>query len=277
MPVIRYWDVAQAKYIDLPGLPGAAGGPAYADVQNTPPTATSPSITPPNGLLWVDTSVTATQFQGPPGVVDQGINNASDLNTVQTAGNYGFNNTPANSPPIPAGAFVLETQVVGAGAYIQQRATLLSNPAFIATRVYSGGAWGAWHSPAAGLIGRQTGPASAGTPSTLLTATFSTVINRQYLVAAAMVGGGTGASPAGAIRWAVSINGSATGMGVGVFLWYDNAGTPTPVSTARNMAGAFGFQATGTSTSVVFSNPGTANAGSVAINSAIVELYDEGI
>jgi hypothetical protein len=39
---------------------GSAGGAPYAPVQATPPPANNPTISPPVGLLWVDTSTTAS-------------------------------------------------------------------------------------------------------------------------------------------------------------------------------------------------------------------------
>jgi hypothetical protein len=82
MPVLKYWDVASQSYIELTGPgkgipPGGAtddvlvkasatdydctwGLPAlvgYADVSATPPDATAPVISPPDGFLWVDTSI----------------------------------------------------------------------------------------------------------------------------------------------------------------------------------------------------------------------------
>jgi hypothetical protein len=101
------------------------------------------------GLLWVDSSVTAASFIGPPGQPDQGINATNvDLNTIQTGGNYGLTGAFVNGPStMPSGAAILEVFSVGNGTYLQQRITLIGQPQFVYTRVYSSGAWGAWAPP----------------------------------------------------------------------------------------------------------------------------------
>lgn len=87
---------------------------------------------------------------------DKGLLSAAvDLNSAVTPGAYQAAGGNPNQPPIPTGPFVLEVQ--SASGVVQQRATLISSPNYIATRENSGG-WQPWKSPAAGLIASGTGP-----------------------------------------------------------------------------------------------------------------------
>ena len=155
---------------------GGGGGAPYAPVTGTPPNPSSPTVTPPTGLLWVDTSTTPswtpvagptgptgpTGAQGPlgPGLVDYGVT-AADLNTLTASGTYVAADTNSNAPPFPAGQYVLIVSRVSAGSFMQQQATHIAQPNFIANRMYTSGAWQGWKSPAAGQLWTGTGPSTA--------------------------------------------------------------------------------------------------------------------
>lgn len=154
------------------GPAGAAGG-AYTVVAATAPPPASLPIAPPAGALWVDTSTAAswvpyqipgpTGATGPPGPYFDGGNQMGvDNNTLLTPGVYVNNDAGANAPPIPPGQYVLEVTPVMGNSIIQQRATLISQPNFFASREFSiGPGWGAWRSPPAGVVTQLVGPATA--------------------------------------------------------------------------------------------------------------------
>jgi hypothetical protein len=197
--------VLKAKTPDGTVTPLAPGG-AYAPVSNgVAPNASLPGAVPPAGLLWVDTSVAAASFIGPPGQPDLGVNSATpDLNTFQTSGNTVFTGSPTNAPPIPPGAFILTVFTIGNGTYIQQRATSVALPQYVAHRVYSGGAWGTWRSPAAGLVTSVLGPASVlnTASNTVCTITYSVIANRRYRITA--FGSGSQQTSTGEVRISLS-------------------------------------------------------------------------
>lgn len=157
---------------------GGGGGAPYAPVTGTPPNPSSPTVTPPTGLLWVDTSTTPswapiagptgpagpTGAVGPtgPGLVDYGVT-AADLNTLTASGTYVASDANTNAPPLIAGQYFLTVNRCSAGAFIEQQATLITNPAYIATRLYltSTGVWGGWKSPPAGVLWTGNGPPTA--------------------------------------------------------------------------------------------------------------------
>jgi hypothetical protein len=66
MPTLKYWDNVAGAYVAVPGAPGQV----YAQVAATAPPAANPTIAPPMGALWVDTSTTvpalAAQAYFPP-------------------------------------------------------------------------------------------------------------------------------------------------------------------------------------------------------------------
>jgi hypothetical protein len=141
--------VLKAKTPDGTVTPLAPGG-AYAPVSNgVAPNASLPGAVPPQGLLWVDTSVVASSFIGPPGQPDMGVSAAAvDLNTYQTTGVYGLTGTLTNAPTNVTSPIILQVNTVGNGTYILQQLSSITNPQFAFRRVYASAAWGAWHSPA---------------------------------------------------------------------------------------------------------------------------------
>lgn len=159
-------------------IQGGGGGAPYSPVASTPPPASSPTISPPMGLLWVDTSTTPAAFQGPPGIPDQGVNSGTpDMNTIQTTGIYVMTGSPVNPPPCMTTPYVLEVQTIGNGTYIQQRATSIGYD-FIASRWYSGGSWQPWQLAAGSVFWRGSGSTGSSfptgsTPFTLTQATQS--------------------------------------------------------------------------------------------------------
>jgi hypothetical protein len=147
-----------ANWTALPVLTSGALTPMrapYAPVASTAPAASAPTISAPQGLLWVDTTVTPTTFIGPPGQPDMGVSSASvDLNTYQTAGVYGLTGNITNGPPgLSTGPVTLQVSTVGSGTYILQQLTTVGAPAFgsasgwIFTRSYTAGTWQPWLLP----------------------------------------------------------------------------------------------------------------------------------
>lgn len=109
---------------------------------------------------------------------------AVDLNTLTTGGTYIAADTNANPPPFPTGQYFLDVKHVG--AVLQQRATLIASPQYIATRMYTG-SWGGWHSPAAGQLLQTYGPGTAysggaGTVWSLTGLSIPIVAGRRYKV-----------------------------------------------------------------------------------------------
>jgi hypothetical protein len=62
MPTLKYWDATLLQYTALVSPPS----PAYTQVSATAPVATAPVISPPMGLLWVDTSTNPTMPSSTP-------------------------------------------------------------------------------------------------------------------------------------------------------------------------------------------------------------------
>jgi len=169
------------------GPTGPAGPPgaAYVDVAATAPPPATPTINPPNGLLWVDTSTTPSwvpyQIPGPTGPTgpagpagvdfDGGNQTNVDNNTLTRAGVYIGTDGNGNAPPIPPGQYVLEVRAVAGNSVIEQQATHINQPNYIATRMYVSGAWAGWKSPPAGMLWTGTGPATSysGTSANLWT------------------------------------------------------------------------------------------------------------
>jgi hypothetical protein len=234
----EYWNSAtKTLYISDGTNWNPSGGAPYAPVSSTPPNASAPTVAPPMGLLFVDTSVTSASFQGPPGQPDLGVNSGTpDINTFQTSGNTVITGTPsANAPPIPAGPFILEVLSLGNGSYIQQRATSIAQNQYIATRVYTAGAWQAWHSPGAGTIAwfaTASAQATSGTATlTVLNGSYTFVAGRNYLTLAYFRGYATVATitnasanfnmPGGGaigIWQSTSLGGNIWGYGFGMWL-----------------------------------------------------------
>jgi|SRR5215467_7234733 len=172
----EYWNSAtKTLYISDGTQWNPSGGAPYAPVSNgVAPPAAAPTVTPPMGLLWVDTSITSASFIGPSGQPDGGVvSGAADLNTYQTSGVYAFTGTVTNGPSnfVANGPYILEVNSVGNGTYILQQITLATSTGYVATRIYTGGSWGGWSTPVGmkPVFGFTAHPGTATSGTTALT------------------------------------------------------------------------------------------------------------
>jgi hypothetical protein len=60
MTTLKYWDASLGQYVNL-----APSGPSYVTVAAAAPNANAPTVTPPNGFLWVDTTTTGQYITTP--------------------------------------------------------------------------------------------------------------------------------------------------------------------------------------------------------------------
>jgi hypothetical protein len=75
MPVLKYWDVASNAYVPLPT--GQAAPSIYAIVTSTPPATSGSTPSPPEGLIWIDTS-TNPSLTPPPVTSTSGFTTYTD-------------------------------------------------------------------------------------------------------------------------------------------------------------------------------------------------------
>jgi len=218
--------------------------------------------------------------QGPPGTVDQGLSSATDLNTLTVSGAYAATNIITNYPPFPSGILLVEVQNVAGGSYIQQRATFVNNPAYIATREWTG-AWAGWHSPAVGNLISFTGPSSTisgigSTSQTLFTSPAINVANGRHYILNVNIGYSQVTS-AGIARGGVIFNPGTGNATLDFSLYYFNTGTAVAPGTYYQWSNvAFTGTATGT-ISITLSALTTAGSLTIAANQIGANVVDMGV
>lgn len=184
--VVQLWDSVTLQMVQAQVTIIDANNIRLTTAQNMPNAVNCIVMIGPTTPAAVNPSDMASKSYVDAYTLDKGqIGAAVDLNTITTPGNYRAADTNVNAPPIPTGTYLLEVQTVNSVSAIQQRATLISNPAYIATREStSTGVWGAWHSPAAGMIHQSFGPAvQMTTTGTIWTPTTpQVVLGRRYRI-----------------------------------------------------------------------------------------------
>src|SRR5215831_2455261 len=182
-------------------------------------------------------------------MVDYGVT-AADLNTLTASGTYVASDANTNAPPLLVGQYFLTVNRSSAGSFIQQQATLITSGAYIATRFYSGGSWGGWKSPAAGLLWTSgASPAYSGATGNLWTVASGAgeVAGRKYRITIWLtIQNNTGAAQSYVYLVVTTNNSTVTFPGAGGRMFWIGAN----INAGQSIYGAMSWLYTATATMV---------------------------